>query len=98
MDYSSNILRNHSDIQNKMHRAINFSFVSVDTKREQQRAPEEVVGCAAVMAEGAKSEQMGPGRSLTPLEELEWLGSPTTLPSCGLLTEDAGLVTTVVFS
>lgn len=81
-----------------MHRTINFSVISVDTQTEQQRAPEEVAGCATVTAEGTKSEQMGPGRSLTPLEELEWLGSPTTLPGCGLLTEDSGLVTTVVFS
>lgn len=50
------------------------------------------------MAERTKSEQMGPGRSLAPLQEVGGLGSPTTLPGCGLLTADAGLVTTVVFS
>lgn len=98
MDYSSSILRKHSDIQNKMHRAIHFSFLSVYIKTEQQRAPEEVTGCGTVMAERIKTEQMGPGRSLAPLEEVGWLGSPTTLPGCGLLTVDAGLVTTVVFS
>lgn len=59
---------------------------------------EEVVGCGTVMSERTKREQMGPGRSLAPLQELGWLGSPTTLPGCGLLTADAGLVTTVVFS
>lgn len=81
-----------------MHRAIHFSFVSADIKTEQQRAPVEVVGCGTAMAEGTESEQMGPGWSLAPLEEMGWLGSPTTLSSCGFPTEDAGLVTTVVFS
>lgn len=98
MDYSSSILRKHSDTQNKMHRANHFFFVSADTKTEQQRAPVEVVVCGTVMAEGTKSEQMGPGWSLAPLEELGWLGSSTTLPGCGLPIEDTGLVTTVVFS
>lgn len=30
MDYCSSILRKHCDIQNKMHRSINFSFVFAD--------------------------------------------------------------------
>lgn len=51
MDFSSSILRKHSNIQNKMHRAIHFSLVSVDIKTEQQRAPEKVTGCGIVMAE-----------------------------------------------
>lgn len=83
-----------------MHRSIHFSFVSADTKTEQQRASEEFVRYGPEMAEGTESEQMGAGWSLAPPEELGWTGSPAALHGCGLPTEDAGksLVTTVVFS
>lgn len=83
-----------------MQRSINFSFVSADTKAEQERASEEFVRYGSEMAEGTKSKQMGAGWSLAPLEELGWTGCPAGLHGCGLPTEDAGksLVTTVVFS